>query len=178
MHWVQLFTCTILGVNFSRVQIIEKWKWTKIPKLGHCIVCLRPKYQIYPINLVSSRMMRKVHEVQSEHLCSCLGRICNKCRLWSIGFKCWTGMCGYRCLLIPQVPGSHLCSITQSHFRRVYNQGISQILIQCTRGFGLPNLFQKSTSNHHCTFIKGWFNWKTPFSRGSRWDLYQYWRAF
>ena len=43
----------------------------------------------------------------------------------------------------PLLPGSHLCSITQSHFHRVYNQGISQILIQCTRGFGLPNLFQR-----------------------------------
>ena len=24
-------------------------------------------------------------------------------------------------------------------------------LMRCTRGFGLPNLFQKSISNHHCT---------------------------
>ena len=23
-------------------------------------------------------------------------------------------------------------------------------------------------------YINGWFNWKTYFSRGSRWDLYQY----
>ena len=62
-------------------------------------------------------------------------------------------MCGYwvGVLANTKLPGSHLCSITQSHFRRVYNQGVSQSLIQCTRGFGLPNLFQKSTSNHHCT---------------------------